>query len=302
VTCSPGRSGRTTRSGYRGCRTSAPRHHAAAARPARRRVRLWHLRLTDLLLWEDERLLPLLGREEKKLLAAIERLSTAIEGGDGTLLSLTSRLKDRERDLAIARSRRQKLLDSGGPQSPAADRGKLLEHLEAVQGQLLGDEARAAVALRQLLAVPIRVIPYMRIDGKRVVPRLEFTLNLVAAFPPGVADALRRAEQGDGEPPAMLEKTLLVNVFHEPDLVRHAKLIVTRRLEGKTYKEIAKECGLTKFHMENCARITRLMEAAGLPEPYSRLTEKPDHVPQWCSQHWLKAGNRKTGGRRRKAS
>ena len=60
-----------------------------------------------------------------------------------------------------------------------------------VVGQLLGDEARAAVILRQLLDGPIRVIPYMRIDGKRVVPRLEFTINLVAALPiVGVAPIL----------------------------------------------------------------------------------------------------------------
>ncbi len=48
--------------------------------------------------------------------------------------------------------------------------------------------------------------------------------------------------------------------------------------------------------------ITRLMEAAGLPEPYRRLTERPDYVPQWCSKHWLKAGERKGGGKRRRAS
>lgn len=59
---------------------------------------------------------------------------------------------------------------------------------------------------------------------------------------------------------------------------------------------------LTEYNMENCAAITRLIEAAGLPEPYRRLTEKPDHVPQWCSKHWLKAGERKGGGRRRRAS
>jgi hypothetical protein len=46
---------------------------------------------------------------------------------------------------------------------------------------------------RQLLAGPIRLVPFMRIDGKRAVPRLEFTLNLVAAFPPVVAEPLRRA-------------------------------------------------------------------------------------------------------------
>jgi hypothetical protein len=54
--------------------------------------------------------------------------------------------------------------------------------------------------------------------------------------------------------------------------------------------------------VEGEGRITWLMEDAGLPEPDRRLTEKPDHVPQWDSKYWLKAGQRKGGGRRRKAS
>jgi hypothetical protein len=100
----------------------------------------------------------------------------------------------------------------------------------------------------------------------------------------------------------MLERKLLVDAFAEPDLVRHARLIVERRLQGQWYKQIAKDLGLTEYHMDNCAKIVRLMEAAGLPEPYSRLTEKPDHVSRWCSKHWLKAGERKGGGKPRKAS
>jgi hypothetical protein len=144
----------------------------------------------------------------------------------------------------------------------------------------------------------------MRIDGKRVVPRLEFTINLVAALPPAVAAPLRQAagEDAEDEPVAMLKRTLMVNAFDEPQLVKHARVIVEGRLEGKTYKKIAKELDPTDYNMENCAAITRLMEAAGLPEPYRRLTEKPDYVPQWCSKHWLKAGERKGGGKRRRAS
>ena len=84
--------------------------------------------------------------------------------------------------------------------------------------------------------------------------------------------------------------------------MKHARVIVEQRLAGKTYKAIAKELDLTEYHMENCAAIVRLMEAAGLTEPYRRLTEKPDHVPQWCSKHWLKAGERKGGGKRRKGA
>ena len=72
-----------------------------------------------------------------------------------------------------------------------------------------------------------------------------------------------------------------------------ARVILGRRLEGKTYKETAKELDLTECNMETCVAITRLMDAAGLPEPYRRLTEKPDHVPQQA----LAAGGR-TQGRR----
>ena len=167
--------------------------------------------------------------------------------------------------------------------------------LKAVKGQLLGEENRASVILRQLLDGSIRVIPFMRIDGKRVVPRLEFTINLVAALPPAVAAPLRRAagDEAATEPVAMLKRTLLVSDFDEPQLVKHARVIVGRRLEGKTYKETAKELDLTEYSMENCAAITRLMDAAGLPEPYRRLTEKPDHVPHQA----LAAGGR-TQGRR----
>ncbi|MEX1077027.1 MAG: recombinase family protein [Pirellulales bacterium] len=129
-----------------------------------------------------------LDKDEKRLVAALER----------------------ERELAMVRARHEEVREQAGRKGKLPTAAKLLEHLEAAKGQLLGDE-------------------------------------------------------------------------------------------GKTYKEIAKECDLTKYHMENCARITRLMEEAGLPEPYSRLTEKPDHVPQWCSNHWLEAGRRKGGGRRRRA-
>jgi hypothetical protein len=56
-------------------------------------------------------------------------------------------------------------------------------------------------------------------------------------------------------------------------------------LRGRPNKEIAKEFDHTASNMEKCAKIVKLREAAGLAEPYSRLTEKPDHVPQWCSKH-----------------
>jgi hypothetical protein len=243
-----------------------------------------------------------LDNEEKRLLTGIERLSAAVESGDGALATLTARLAEREQELVIVRARWREVEEQAGRKEKLPSTAKLLEHLGAVKGQLFGDEARAAVILRQLLNGPIRVVPFMRIDGKRVVPRLEFTINLVAALPSAVAGPLRQAAAAEDEPWVMLQRTLVVNAFAEPQLVKHARVIVERRLAGKTYKEIAKELDMTKDHMRNCARIARLMEDARIPEPYHRLTEKPDRVSQWCSKHWLKAGDRKGGGKRRRAS
>ena len=243
-----------------------------------------------------------LDKEEKRLLPGIERLSAAVESGDGALATLTARLAEREQELVIVRARWREVEEQAGRKEKLPSTAKLLEHLGAVKGQLFGDEARAAVILRQLLNGPIRVVPFMRIDGKRVVPRLEFTINLVAALPSAVAGPLRQAVAAEDEPWVMLQRTLVVNAFAEPQLVKHARVIVERRLAGKTYKEIAKELDMTKDHMRNCARIARLMEDARIPEPYYRLTEKPDRVSQWCSKHWLKAGDRKGGGKRRRAS
>ncbi len=70
-------------------------------------------------------------------MSAIERLSAAVESGDGTLSSLTSRLADRERDLAIVRSRRREVEEQAGRKEKLPSAAKLLQHLEAVKVQLL---------------------------------------------------------------------------------------------------------------------------------------------------------------------
>ena len=68
------------------------------------------------------------------------------------------------------------------------------------------------------------------------------------------------------------------------------------------FKTIAAELGMTKFHMENAAKIVKLMEEQGLNDPNIRLTDTPDNVSRWWSRHWLQAGKRKSGGKRRKGA
>jgi hypothetical protein len=248
-----------------------------------------------------------LEKEQRKLEAAVERLGAAIEGGEGVVASLSARLAAREKDLAVVRSRVEELSRRAGRDEKLPGPAELLRHLESVKDGLGGNEGRAAVILRSLLDGPIRVVPFMRIDRKKVVPRLEFTLKLAGALPPSMAGALHGDGAGTeaeaaGAAATMLRRSFCLDVFFEPQLVRHATLILEQRRQGKTFKAIAKELDMTEYHMENAAGIVKLMEEQGLTDPYIRLTEKPDKVSRWCSRHWLKAGERRTGGRRRKAS
>jgi hypothetical protein len=208
-----------------------------------------------------------LEKEQRKLEAAVERLGAAIEGGEGAVASLSTRLAAREKDLAVVRSRLEELSKRAGRDEKLPEPAELLWHLESVKDGLGSDEGRAAVILRSLLDGPIRVVPFMRIDSKKVVPRLEFALKLVGALPPAMAGALH----GDGgasseaEPvgaaATALHRSFCLDVFFQPQLVRHATLILEQRRQGRTFK-----------------------------------------VSRWCSRHWLKAGERKSGGRRRKGA
>ena len=253
-----------------------------------------------------------LEKEQRKLEAAVERLGAAIEDGEGAVASLSARLAHREKDLIVVRSRLEELSRRAGREEKLPGPAELLRHLESVKNGLGSDEGRAAVILRSLLDGPIRVVPFMRVDEKKVVPRLEFTLKLVGALPPAMAAALHGDggasgdAGGDAGPAAtagsVLTRSFCLDVSFQPQLVRHATLILEQRRQGKTLKVIAKELGMTDYHMENAARIVNLMEEQELPDPYIRLTEKPEKVSRWCSRHWLKAGERKSGGRRRKGA
>jgi hypothetical protein len=105
----------------------------------------------------------------------------------------------REKDLPVVRSRLEELSKRAGHGEKLPGPAALLRHLESVKDGLGGNEARARVILRGLLDGPIRVVPFMRVDGKKVVPRLEFKLKLVRALPPVMADALHRDGGGNGD-------------------------------------------------------------------------------------------------------
>jgi hypothetical protein len=85
-----------------------------------------------------------LDKEEKRLLAEIERLSAAVESGDGALARSPPQVAEREQELVIVRARQREVEEQAGRKENLPSDAKLLEHLGAVKGQLFGDESRAA--------------------------------------------------------------------------------------------------------------------------------------------------------------
>jgi hypothetical protein len=58
----------------------------------------------------------------------------------------------------------------------------------------------------------------------------------------------------------VLTWSFCLDVSFYPQFVRHATLILDQRRQGKTRKAIAQELDMTEYHMENPARIVKLME------------------------------------------
>ncbi len=114
---------------------------------------------------------------------------------------------------------------------------------------------------------------------------------------------------GRGVPPVPLGRFLPgLEVGGEHDQKRHVgHLRLTARSaawaarkENTPDRDHGGRRGRAKGGRWRCAVSVNRSAVAGLAKPYHRLTKKPDHVPQSCIQHWLKAGVRKGGGRRRR--
>jgi DNA invertase Pin-like site-specific DNA recombinase/DNA-binding transcriptional MerR regulator len=227
---------------------------------------------------------------ERKLRSQIEHLGHAVEHSGGEIASLVKRLAERERDLVVVLSKRDDLVANSRKDTLLPSKPELLAHLEKVKAGLLADEKRAAVMLRQMLAGSIRFMPYRRLCSTRVVPRAEFEIRLAAALPGKAAD-IGDGDGGNGgsDDAAVLglRRSLCVDLFEQPLLVRHAVKAFQMREEGITYVEIGKALGISKFRVEGCIRLGKMIVEQGEVEPYKRLTEKPADAPR-LNRRWAR--------------
>ena len=222
-----------------------------------------------------------LQSEESKLSGSIANLCLAIEkGGDG-MESLVERLVTRERDLKVVRSRLAELASRTQDRKPPPTADDVLRHLESLQAGLVAGDRRAGVILRQLLGGPIRAIPHQQFRSNKVVLRAEFDLVLAQSLPAVVAESIASDPDTALSEPLLVRQQILVDLFTPSALPLHAVEAHELAETGLSLVKVGAAIGMSKRQAHLCSQLGAKMAAAGVKDPFVRLTERPEKVSRW---------------------
>ncbi len=222
-----------------------------------------------------------LQSKEAKLTAAIDTLGGAIESGGDETETLVQRLKDREHDRRLVRSQLAELASRSHGRKPPPSPDQIKEHLEALMASLLANDSRAGVILRQVLAGPIRAVPYQQFGSTKVVLRAEYTVTITRALPPEVAAVAEADPVAANLFPEGVQRQMLVDLFVPSKLARHAVEAHELAETGMTLVKVGQSLGISKRMACACSQLGNAIDAAGLSEPYIRLDERPEKVARW---------------------
>ena len=222
-----------------------------------------------------------LQSEESKLVGGIANICLAIEkSGDG-IDALVERLASRERDLKVVRSRLAELASQTHDRKPPPTAADILRHLESLQAGLVARDSRASVILRQLLVGPIRAIPHRQFDSNKVVLRAEFEIMLSQSLPAMVAESIEGAADAALSDLRLVRKQMVVDVFTPSALAAHAVEAYELAETGLSLAKVGAALGVSKRQADLCSQLGAKMTAAGVADPFVRLTERPEKVSRW---------------------
>jgi len=239
-----------------------------------------------------------LQSEESKLRGSIANICLAIERGGEGMDSLVERLATRERDLKVVRSRIAELASRTQDRKPPPTADDILHHLESLQAGLVARDRRAGVILRQLLAGPIRAIPHRQFGSNKVVLRAEFALVLSQSLPAIVAESIAGESDATLSDLRLVRQQLLVDLFTPSALASHALEAHELAETGLSLAKVGETLGLSKRQAHLCSQLGEKMAAAGVTDPFIRLTERPEKVSRWTRAR----GRGDTGEDQRRAS
>jgi DNA invertase Pin-like site-specific DNA recombinase len=238
-----------------------------------------------------------LESEKAKLMKKIDSLGRALEEAGDATASLVPRLTAREQELKVVQSRLEELKARAQERKPPPTADDIVLHLESLQADLQADEGRAGVILRQLLGGPIRAIPHQQFGSDKVVLRAEFTLVLTRALPAEVAASLESNSDSTTVDLPIERPLMLVELFRPSALARHALGAHELAETGMSLKKVGEALGISKRQAHLCSQLGARMAAAGVTDPFVRLTARPAKVSRWNRRpgEWGQGDERKAG-------
>lgn len=227
--------------------------------------------------WLDEEH-RLRGRQ-RDLLLKLNRLRVAIENGDQAPETIVKAIVGYEEDLLKAQAELECLLHDKQSRVPLSS--QLIEdRLAACSGRLLDLNREVGPMLKQLVVGKIRAVPYQQFTTNKVVLRAEFRLSLVGLFP--------EVFRPDSVPTEAVERLpvrdFLVDLFKlssAPEFAVEAVQLAEQPHPKMSLVKIGKKLGIPKRQAHLAVQLGREMKAAGITDPFVRLTECPAAPSRW---------------------
>lgn len=220
-----------------------------------------------------------LERQQRTLCRAIDNYAQAI-GELGMSSALLASLRAAETQLADLKLHLQRLKRAQveqTPELPTADEFKILA-LDAFQ-DIDATSPTFARLMRELIP-QIHVYPFRLIDGGLPVLRARFSLNLMGFLP------LESRLPGS---PSAFERAFVVDIFDKPqrELLRPA--VVEGMQDPKmTYKALAHRLKTHASVAQRAGQIQRLMESAGVTDPYLPIRTPIEGNAKYCRHRHLR--------------
>jgi hypothetical protein len=140
-----------------------------------------------------------------------------------------------------------------------------------------GDEV--STVLERILVGKIRAVPYQLFQSNKVVLRAEFELSLAVIVPDQFAALL--AGTSDWQPTRWFPtKTVQVDLF-ENTLVPNNALMAYELTKYMTLEEAGTLLSMSKRTTHLASQLGKAMVAAGITDPFIRLTSPPENASRW---------------------
>lgn len=228
--------------------------------------------------------------EEKKLLSEIDKLKRecshlgdviAAQAGGDTLFTLVEKLKERETLITLADAKLGNIrFNLASPPMVTVD--QIREQIEKCSNKLLDLDRNSGRLLSRLVDGKIQAVPYLQFQSTKVVLRADFVIRPVGILPEELAAALTGKEL---ETVAALlpAQRIIVDLFNVSTAPEYA--IAVRKLKEQdarlTLVEIGEALGISKSGARDALKLGRKMQAAGIDDPFIRLSQRPAKVARW---------------------